>query len=783
MIRDQMRSFIRAGVLVAALALTVTAVDSTAAIAAPATPVQRAAASADRAPVRRVLVISVPATSWADISAARLPNLDRLFAQSAIAALATRSVRQRTSPADGYAALGAGARAVGAGMPGQNFEPDERYGDSSAAEVFERRTGLPLGANIGALSISSIVDANDALPFDAEAGMLGKTLTAAGVGRAVIANADEDELEPEADRYHREAALGMMDTTGRVPDGRVSDRLLKRDPAAPFGVRLDRKAVTAAFTKAWNARERNVVLVEASDLARANAYRGLASPEQRAAMRLDALHATDKLVGKLLAEVDPARDAVFVVGPYHSSLRREVTVAALRAPGVRTGFIKTGTTRRVGFVQIVDVAPTILQELGIERPEAMEGRPFDIEPSSASYESRVKTMVQSNRAAVFRDNNIGKVTAILVVLTLLLAAAALLIFRRRLVGATQVLEVAALAVIGFLVGTFVAGFLPWYKWSSGLYYLFLIGFALVYGLACRALGRRHPADALLLALGGMMLLHLLDALTGARLEFNTVFGYTPTIGIRLAGLGNPGSAQVCASTLLFAALIAWRVPLPNGRRIAVALLAFTVVVVGAPFFGQDFGGAISAAPAYLLLGLLLYGRRVTKRAVALLAVALVAAGLVVGFVDLLRPADSRTHVGRFFEKVGDEGVSGFATVIGRKLSLMLQTFSNTGWVLLVAGVLGALAYLTWRTDRLRTLAARVPTLKAALISFAVLAVLATVLNDSGVQVMGMMLTVLVPTLIVLACRELVPPEEGLEPSSEPEVSEGGAATTPVRSPA
>ena len=50
-----------------------------------------------------------------------------------------------------------------------------------------------------------------------------------------------------------------------------------------------------------------------------------------------------------------------------------------------------------------------------------------------------------------------------------------------------------------------------------------------------------------------------------------------------------------------------------------------------------------------------------------------------------------------------------------------------------------------------------------------LAVLGTVLNDSGVQVMGMMLTILVPTLIVLACRELVPPEtdEPPAPRAEP----------------
>lgn len=772
-----MRSFLRATVLVAALALTVTTVGAAvgpgaesagAGIGAGAGSVAASSTGRGCPPTCRVLIISIPAVSWADINTLRLPHLRGLFEQSAIADLATRSVRQRTSPGDGYAALGAGARAVAAGMPGQNFEPDERYGDGTAGEVFERRTGIPLRDDIGALSISSIVDANNGLPYDAKAGLLGHMLTDNGFSRAVIANADEDELEPADTRYHREAALSMIDTTGRVPAGRVGHDLLQRDPDAPFGLRLDRDAVMRAFTKAWDARAKNVVLVEASDVARANAYREFAAASQRAAMRAKALHATDHLVGRLLARVDPKRDAVLVVGPYHSSLRREVTIAALRAPGVAVGFLETGTTRRTGFVQIVDVAPTVLKLVGIDRPKEMEGRPFDVEPSSASYEARVKTLIRANRAAVFRDNTIGKATATLVVLTLVLAAAALVIFRRRLVGLTQVLEVVALAVLGFLVGTFVAGLVPWYKLTGGLYWGFLLVFALAYGLICHTLGRRHPADALLLALGGMTTLHLLDALTGAHLEFNTVFGYTPTIGIRLAGLGNPGSAQVCAAALLFAALLAWRVPTPTGRRVAVAVLALTVVIVGAPFFGQDFGGAISAAPAYLLLGLLLYGRRITARAIALLGGVLVAAGLAVGFVDLARPADSRTHVGRFFEKVRDDGLSGFTTVVGRKLTLMLQTFRNTGWLLLVAGVLGVLAYLAWRTDRLRALASAVPTLRAALISFAVLAVLATVLNDSGIQVMGMMLAVLVPTLVVLACRELVPPEPADAPVRVPE---------------
>ena len=88
---------------------------------------------------------------------------------------------------------------------------------------------------------------------------------------------------------------------------------------------------------------------------------------------------------------------------------------------------------------------------------------------------------------------------------------------------------------------------------------------------CLAFGRRGRADPVLIALGIVVAMHLLDLLSGARLQFNTVFGYSPTVGIRLAGIGNPGSAQVSIAALLFAVLITWRLP-TRGASIGYAVL-------------------------------------------------------------------------------------------------------------------------------------------------------------------------------------------------------------------
>ena len=701
-------------------------------------------------PVCRVLVLSLPAISWADLRGTRLPHLEALLARSAIADLSTRSIRQRTNAGDGYLTMGSGARVrVDPADAGQNLDPAESYGNGSAADTFARRTGRSLDRGIGALGIAGILDDNKALPYDAEPGALGTALRAARIHRAVIANADELELQPEAAQLHREAALALIDGTGRVPGGRVDASLLRVDDAAPYGVRLDSEVVVAAFRRAWDANDRSVVLVEGSDLARADAYRASSTPRQRLALRTSALEQLDRILGRLLERVDPRRDAVLVIGPYHTARARELTIAGLRAPGVAPGYLRSSTTRRDGFVQIVDVAPTVLHLLGIDRPSSMEGRPFEADGHGGSYSERVDTLVRANREALFRDGTIGQVSTTLVLLTLLLAAVALLALRRRAARAYPVLEWGALALLGFLVGTFVAGLLSFQRPGSPAYFGFLAAFALGYALVCRIAGRRGPADPIMLALGGIVTVHVLDALTGARLELGTVFGYTATVGIRLAGLGNPGSAQLCASALLLATFLAWRIRPPAGRRIARALLGVVLVVVAAPMWGQDFGGAISAAPAYLLLGLLLWGRRITARAVLALGGTLVAVGVLVGLVDLARPPDSRTHVGRFFEKVGD---GSFATVLGRKIALMLHTFSSTGWVLLVVSVLAGLAYVVWRTDLLHALVDAIPTLRPGLIAFTLLAILATLLNDSGVQVMGMMLAVLVPVLVFLACR-------------------------------
>jgi len=156
--------------------------------------------------------------------------------------------------------------------------------------------------------------------------------------------------------------------------------------------------------------------------------------------------------------------------------------------------------------------------------------------------------------------------------------------------AIGLLVFAALFLLGFLDATYLAGPLHFGR-HGGLFaqWSFVIGVGALIAAVCMVATRRRPVLAVLAGLGTVVALHLVDLVTGAHLEWNTVFGYSPTIGIRFVGEGNMTFAQLSAAAVLFAGILAWQLPTKRGVRIAVALLAVTVIVMGAPFWGNDFG--------------------------------------------------------------------------------------------------------------------------------------------------------------------------------------------------
>jgi hypothetical protein len=726
--------------------------------------------------VRRVLIFSLPAVSWADLDKPVLPHLDPFLDQAAIADLSVRAVNRSTSATDGYTTFGAGTRSRGSAGGVQAFETGEEFEGSPAAEEFARRTGtVPREGEVFDMGIVQVIGANQHLDYGAEPGALGDALERNGVARSVIGSADRrvnGELQRQA-----AVVLGMMGRDGIAPTGRIGPDLLVDDPTAPYALRTDVDQVALQYRLAWRldngGPQRRAVLVEASDLVRWDTYRSLVTARQRVALLRQALTRADELFGALMEEVDPEHDAVMVVGPYHRSGTAHLTVAALQVPGGEPGLLRSGTTRRSGFVTLADVAPTILDLFGIERPDAMEGRPWTVGATGGSAVDRRDFLREADQAAAFRDDHVAPASTWYVIAQALLWILAAITLHRGNGGIRKAVEVLALAGITFLPATHLATLLPFHEWSEFWWWAFLAATSVALAAVAAALGRRHPVDGLIAALGMVVALLTVDILLGAPLQLNAVFGYSPTVAGRFAGYGNLAFAQLAAASIMLAGLLAFRIGGRRGLAVALFVLAGAIVLDGAPFWGSDVGGVLALVPAAGVTVWLLSKRRVRIRTIVAWSVGAVVAVLAFGFLDVLRPEDSQTHLGRLLRAIGDNGFQPLHDVVVRKLDANVNVLTSSIWTLMVPVVIAFVGYLFWRAPgALDRVSDEVPTERAALAGLLVVMFLGFALNDSGIAVPGVMLGVLNASLVYLLLRTAPDDARSLTPpTAEPDRSE------------
>ena len=756
--------------------------------ASPAMGASPSASAAAADGVDRVLLISVPGLTWAEVRAHDLPAIEGLLEDSAVADMAPRGVSPRSTPGAAYLTISAGTRATADPLiDGQQLALGEQAGGSSAGEIFSRRTGVEPDGSYVALAWPTLQRVNARQPYDAELGLLTDTLVEAGMGAEAIGNADGTDTVGTS--YERQVGLAAATTDGVIPAGELDADLLVRDPSSAFGQRLDIDQVVQRFQNAWASpagREGGLVVVEASDLARSMRYRDRVDSGRYAELRRRALSDADDLVARLLAEVDPERDAVMLLAPYNLRGDRDLTVSAVRAPGRGPGYMRSASTQRSGFLTLVDVAPTVLELLDVPRPVEMEGRPAEVLRSSDSLEERVDRLVALNEASRFREQLLFPTTlAVVVVLGLICAVAMAVLARGDVPRVRGVVAFAVLADMAVLPLSFVARGFPLEDLGAGFYWAFVsIGALVVAGaltLFARRAGRLRLALVAVLVL--VMAVPLADVMTGSKLSLSAAFGYSPTGNSRLYGISNYSFGMVAAAACLLAALIAARWPTVRGRAAAIGMLVAVLVVIGVPVFGSDVGGIIAFTPTILVFAVMVTGYRVRVRTVVVGLIATAAAVAAFGMLDLARPAGERAHLGRLFERVGNEGLEPLLSIMERKLLANLGVTTSSFWVAVIPIAVVFLVFLSrYPTGPMARLRRQIPTLRAGVVATIVAAVLGSAVNDSGAIVGGVALFVLVASLAWLALDEMasagsraLAPADGASTREEPDL---GAPESP-----
>jgi hypothetical protein len=430
-------------------------------------------------------------------------------------------------------------------------------------------------------------------------------------------------------------------------------------------------------------------------------------------------------------------------------------VFAMAGPGVEPGLARSPTTRRDGYVTLPDVGVTVLDALGLDPPSSMNataivsagGPPFT--PADASR------LADADDLARFRDRTVGPVSVIYIVLQVVtygLAAAALLTRGGRL---RRGVELAALTILAVPLVAFLSGLTRYHHLALATYVVTVFAVALAIALVALPTRRIHPFLPAFALVGANWLLQIVDVVAGGHLQLDTPLGYSPIVAGRFQGLGNLAFALLAASAVVVAtgpaglrrrvwpdgAAVDDVVPRPY-LRWAIAVGAVTFVVDGYPAFGSDVGGVLALIPAFVVLVLLLGGRRVTWEKLAVAGLGALVALAALAAVDLSRPAEDRTHLGRFATQLldGDAGV-----VIRRKVQANWFILTSSIWTWLVPVALGFLTFLALRrTGYLYRLQRRVPGVRPCLFGALVVGVLGFALNDSGVAVPAMMFGVVLP---------------------------------------
>lgn len=689
---------------------------------------------------RRAVVFTLPGVTWEMVSEISPPNLMELTEESSLGSMSVRTIASRTSPGSGFLTIGAGTRADAGAIPG------------GVATELEGDAAL-LTENVKAAGLDEILEIAESADYHAVPGALGSALG----DRELIAigNSDAGRDIPAPRGLGRWTLLSTMDRSGVTDAAAISDDLLVDDPDAPYNVRTDQAAIAEAIRSAFD-RPCSSLVIDQGDLLRADEL-GRLLGEPRPGDIQTALLAADEILGGVVDALDPEKDLLLVVSPTSPSWDPAVHlgVALARGPGFGAGTtLNSASTRETGFVALTDIAPTILELMGIDRPSSMLGRPFVAEPRAGDL---IAWSVEMDRESTFAHSIQADIATTFVIFQIAIYLVALLLLRRRERAGVRntgvlmtLLGYAGLAIVAFPLATYLANPISGHRlgltWFAVV--LVIIDAALV---AVVSLLLKGPLERLLSITAATVTVMILDLVWLDMLQLNAVFGNSPIIAGRFSGLGNIAFSILGATSLITGALLVHRWP---GRRRVLALVALlfviTVIADGAPQLGSDVGGILALVPALALTWMLLAGQKPNLRMLLITAVgAIVALGLFLA-IDLARPPSARTHLARLYEDVRARGGEVFIDTIGRKIRTNLRVFRSTIWTYLVPPALAVIAWLLLRPrGRWAELALTFPRLRAGLIGGLLLAVLGFSVNDSGIVVPAMVLSFLVPMTLLL----------------------------------
>lgn len=678
----------------------------------------------------RIVVVGVPGWSWADIDD-DTPTLSGIEDTGASASLVVRGSYPVTCPADGWLTLGAGQRA-------SLDEPDTaaRCAADPTDLLYtsgERPTFLQMPDWQLAAQDRSIVARLGLLQ---QALATGDQCVAAYGPFAALGAANAQGVV----RYYDPTPLATI-TESPIPPGSGKCQVILID-----GAGLDPEGLDTGVADLIGMLPDDTLLMVA----------GLADEPGAAALR------------PLLMTSVSGGDTL-----------------ALSSGGVVT--LRSASTRQFGLVQTTDLTTTILNNVDGLDPEVTGEASGAVITGVTQPIDEAVGRTQENRDLAAAATLATRVLSGYAATMGILLAAALLVSglwvrfatipaSRRFAGAA--LSVSGSAVMAFPLSAFAASVVPWWRFGAdpattdpanvglgqptlALVMVTLVIGALIVGGAwtLRRFVVPHPLVPIAVIAAITTMVIGVDVIRGGGLGLISVLGVQPVAAGRFYGMGNVAFGIFSAAAIILAGCLASMLQQPGGRQrwwgvVAVLAIGLTATAIdGSPEWGADFGGVPATVVGTGLLAMAAAGRAVKPSVVFLLVIIAAAVGGVVMVADWLRPADERSHLGNFVQTVLDGGAW---QIVTRKLdqSVGILLAYPASWLAVIA--LGAATYAVFaRRSRLSRSLRPLwdqPLMHACAGALIAVWVLGWVLNDSGISVVALGLTVAVGSAVCVAAQ-------------------------------
>jgi hypothetical protein len=381
------------------------------------------------------------------------------------------------------------------------------------------------------------------------------------------------------------------------------------------------------------------------------------------------------------------------------------------------GDLTSGSTRTDGYVLTTDVAPTILEQFGIDVPSQMSGQPIhsegSVDPASIESLGMRMAVISERRGPVIGFSLLAWILAL--GLAIGFSRGALARSGVRLVG-LAVIYMPLVMLLGSAIGPA----------ESAEVLIVMLGAPLL-GTLTLAVLRGYRALTVAAAL--TVLAYAVDVIAGSPLTELALLGPNPGLGVRFYGIGN--ELEALLGVLVVAgtgAGLAGFTPGLAPRRCAVAFLSLGLLcafVFAAGRFGADVGAAIvfPVGAAVAAVAIAAGGRRAAPLVIAAPFAVLAALALI----DLVSGANA--HLTRSVLDAG--GFGDLSNVAQRRLQLSAHSFARPVLLVFLPLVVALAALAIWRRDRLRFWLGEVPALRAGLLGALAATAVGTLANDSG----------------------------------------------------